>query len=108
QEDWDLVKTGILEAIEKCDQFRQDEGNTLYQRFEENIKELEDGLERVKLEEPRRREKIIAKIRSNFSEWLEENSFDHNRFEQELIYYFEKIDITEEIVRLGTHLEYFK
>lgn len=108
QGDWDLVKTVLLEAIGKCDQFRQDEGNTLYHRFEENIKELEDGLERIMLEEPRRREKITGKIRNNFSEWLEENSFDQNRFEQELIYYFEKIDITEEIVRLGTHLEYFK
>jgi uncharacterized protein (TIGR00255 family) len=108
QEDWGLVKTVLLEAIERCDQFRQDEGNTLYQRFEENIRELEDGLERIKLEEPRRREKLTGKIRNNFAEWLEENSFDHNRFEQELIYYFEKIDITEEIVRLGTHLAYFK
>jgi uncharacterized protein (TIGR00255 family) len=39
---------------------------------------------------------------------LEENSFDKNRFEQELIYYFEKIDITEELVRLETHLDYFE
>lgn len=108
QEDWDLIKGVLLEAIEHCDRFRQDEGNTLYQRFEENIRILEEGLEQVKAEEPRRREKIIGKIRGNFAEWLEENAFDQNRFEQELIYYFEKLDITEEIVRLGTHLAYFR
>lgn len=108
QEDWEAIKQVIVEAIDNCDRFRQDEGNTLYQRFEDNIRVLEEGLEQVKLEEPRRREKLIGKIKSNFSEWLEENSFDQNRFEQELIYYFEKLDITEEIVRLGTHLAYFK
>ncbi len=108
QEDWETIKKVIVEAIEHCDRFRQDEGNTLYQRFEENIRILEEGLEQVKAEEPRRREKIVGKIRGNFSEWLEENAFDQNRFEQELIYYFEKLDITEEIVRLGTHLAYFR
>lgn len=108
QEDWETIKKVIVEAIDNCDRFRQDEGNTLYQRFEENIRILEEGLEQVKAEEPRRREKIIGKIRGNFSEWLEENAFDQNRFEQELIYYFEKLDITEEIVRLATHLAYFR
>lgn len=108
QEDWETIKGVLLEAVDNCDQFRQDEGNTLYHRFEENIKVLEEGLAQVKLEEPRRREKMLGKIKGNFSEWLEENSFDHNRFEQELIYYFEKVDITEEIVRLGTHIDYFK
>ena len=108
QEDWDLIKGVMLEAIENCDRFRQDEGSTLYHKFEENIRLLEQGLEQVKLEEPRRREKIIGKIRGNFADWVEENAFDPNRFEQELIYYFEKVDITEEIVRLGTHLAYFR
>jgi uncharacterized protein (TIGR00255 family) len=107
QGDWELVKKVLLEAMADCNQFRQDEGETLYHRFVENLNILEKGLEQVKLEEPRRKEKIQKKIRDNFSEWLEENSFDPNRFEQELIYYFEKLDITEETVRLGTHLEYF-
>lgn len=108
QEDWELVKKVLLEAVSHCDQFRQDEGNTLYYRFEENINILEEALEQVKLEEPKRKERIQKKIKDSFAEWLEENSFDQNRFEQELIYYLEKLDITEEIVRLGTHLAYFK
>lgn len=106
--DWKLVTEVLLEAIERCNQFRMDEGNTLYRRFEENIKVLEEGLELVKRDEPSRKEKIQARIRNNFSEWLEESAFDQNRFEQELIYYLEKLDITEEVVRLETHLDYFK
>lgn len=108
EEEWVLVRKALEDAMDQCDQFRQDEGNTLHERFEDNIKIIEQGLEQVKSEEPRRRERIQNKIRGNFSEWLEENSFDQNRFEQELIYYFEKLDITEEIVRLGTHLDYFR
>ena len=57
--------------------------------------------------EGKRKDRIKQKIRNHFNEWLDENSFDANRFEQELIYYFEKLDITEEIVRLDTHLKYF-
>src|SRR5690554_2018393 len=106
--DWELVRKVLLEAIEGCDQFRMDEGGTLYSRFEENLKVLEEGLELVKRDEPLRKEKIQNRIRDNFSEWLEESSFDQNRFEQELIYYLEKLDITEEVVRLKTHLDYFR
>ncbi|HLU88980.1 MAG TPA: YicC/YloC family endoribonuclease [Cyclobacteriaceae bacterium] len=107
-EGWEAVRAALMDALANCNQFREDEGNTLYHRFEENIQILEQGLEQVKSEEPRRRKKIQERIRNNFSEWLDENSFDQNRFEQELIYYFEKLDITEEIVRLGTHLDYFR
>lgn len=107
-DDWKLVRKVLLEAIERCNEFRTDEGNTLYHRFEENIKMLEEGLELVKKEEPLRKEKIQNRIKNNFSEWLEESTFDQNRFEQELIYYLEKLDITEEMVRLKTHLDYFR
>jgi len=106
--DWGTVRQALLEAIESCNKFRSDEGKTLQQSFVESIGILEEALEQVKLEEPRRRKKIQERIKGNFSEWLEENSFDQNRFEQELIYYLEKLDITEEMVRLYTHLEYFK
>jgi uncharacterized protein (TIGR00255 family) len=68
---------------------------------------IRQGLQRIKAEDPARKEKIKQRINGYFSQWVEENSFDANRFEQELIYYFEKIDITEELVRLQTHLDYF-
>ncbi len=91
----------------KCEEFRKDEGESLYQKLKESILTIRGGLQRVQEEDPGRKEKIQSRIRGHFSQWLDENSFDANRFEQELIYYFEKIDITEEIVRLETHLDYF-
>jgi uncharacterized protein (TIGR00255 family) len=106
-EDWDLIKKVLEEALVKCDGFRKDEGASLYQKLQESIELIQVGLERIKAEEPKRKEKIKQRIRGHFSQWMEENSFDANRFEQELIYYFEKIDITEELVRLETHLNYF-
>ncbi|SDD02716.1 TIGR00255 family protein [Algoriphagus faecimaris] len=106
-EEWSLVKKVLEEAILKCDAFRQDEGRVLFQKLEENIASIAEGLDQVKSEEGNRKNKIQNRIRNHFKEWLEENDFDENRFEQELIYYFEKLDITEELVRLDTHLKYF-
>lgn len=107
EEEWGLVKNVIEEAVKKCDEFRTDEGATLSEKLQENIFSIADGLEKVKEEEGNRKERIKQKIRGHFQEWLDENSFDANRFEQELIYYFEKLDINEELVRLDTHLKYF-
>ena len=106
-EDWDQVKKVLEDALKKCDGFRKDEGASLLQKLEESIGLIREGLEKIKVEDPQRKEKIKQRIKGHFSNWMEENSFDANRFEQELIYYFEKIDITEELVRLETHLNYF-
>ncbi|WP_439488240.1 YicC/YloC family endoribonuclease [Algoriphagus sp.] len=108
QEDWEQIKKVLVEALTKCNAFRQDEGNSLEEKLQGNIREIANGLKQIEAEEGNRKERIKQKIRNHFNEWLDENSFDANRFEQELIYYFEKLDITEEIVRLGTHLNYFE
>jgi uncharacterized protein (TIGR00255 family) len=106
-EDWGQVKLVLEEALMRCEGFRADEGASLFVKLQENIDTIRKGLTRIKAEEPIRKEKIQSRIRGHFSQWMDENSFDANRFEQELIYYFEKIDITEELVRLETHLDYF-
>ena len=106
-EDWDQVKKVVEEALAKCDGFRQDEGASLFSKLEENIQVIRGAFQHVKQEDPGRKEKIQQRIKNHFAQWMDENSFDGNRFEQELIYYFEKIDITEELVRLETHLDYF-
>lgn len=106
-EDWDQTKLVLEEALKKCDGFRKDEGASLYAKLEENILVIRSAFERVKQEEPIRKERIKQRIRNHFDQWMDENSFDANRFEQELIYYFEKLDVTEELVRLETHLDYF-
>lgn len=107
-EEWEAAKKVLLEAVDRCMGYRKDEGAALLEKFEENIQVISEGLNRIKEEEPRRKQKIKDKIRNHFSEWMEEHDFDQNRFEQELIYYFEKLDITEEIVRLETHINYFQ
>jgi uncharacterized protein (TIGR00255 family) len=104
---WDQVKKVISIALDKCERFRNDEGEVLGQKLHENIQIIREGLESVKILDPIRKDRIKSRIKGHFQQWLEENSFDANRFEQELIYYFEKIDITEELVRLETHLNYF-
>lgn len=107
-EEWEILKETIIKALKKCDSFRIDEGIVLESKFLENLSVIVSGLEEIKKADPLRKSRIRERIRNNFNDWLEENSFDKNRFEQELIYYFEKIDITEEIVRLETHLDYFR
>ncbi len=104
---WDHVKKVISLALDKCEKFRNDEGEVLGQKLNENIQIIREGLEAIKILDPIRKDRIKTRIKGHFQQWLEENSFDANRFEQEMIYYFEKIDITEELVRLETHLNYF-
>lgn len=104
---WDQIKRVIAAALEKCEKFRNDEGEVLGQKLKENIQIIREGLEAIKILDPIRKDRIKNRIKGHFQQWLEENSFDANRFEQEMIYYFEKIDITEELVRLETHLNYF-
>lgn len=107
-DEWEIVKKTIEKALRHCDAFRKDEGNTLEGKFLENLGVIREGLETVKTQDPERKNRIRERIKGNFRDWMEENSFDQNRLEQELIYYFEKIDITEEIVRLESHLDYFE
>lgn len=107
-DEWETVKKTIEIALKHCDAFRKDEGNTLEGKFLENLSVIREGLETVKIQDPERKNRIRERIKGNFRDWVEENNFDQNRLEQELIYYFEKIDITEEIVRLESHLDYFE
>ena len=108
ESEWDKILEVLKEALSKCVSFREDEGNALEVKLSENVETIRRGLLEVKSLEGERVEKIKKRIKGHFDEWLEEQQFDANRFEQELIYYFEKLDITEEIVRLGTHLDYFQ
>ena len=107
QGDWAQVKLVLEEALLRCEAFREDEGASLFVKLNENIDQIRQGWSVIKAEESNRKEKIQNRIRGHFSQWMDEHAFDANRFEQELIYYFEKLDINEELVRLETHLDYF-
>ena len=97
-----LVKTALKELIH----FRIQEGNSLKKDLLSNIKSIQDMLKKIEKLAPERIKSVKEKIKKNFFDLKKE--IDFNRFEQELIYYLEKIDINEELVRLKNHLIFFK
>lgn len=94
------------QVIDEITHYRKDEGESLEKDFMHRIEKIENFLEDIKKIDPERNQKVKAKLRNALDEL--EVEIDHNRFEQELIYYLEKFDITEEKVRLTNHLAYFK
>lgn len=107
EEDWIRLKETLLNAIAKCEDFRATEGKVLLQKFNEYIQTIANGLEEVKKLDPKRVTRVRERLTGGIAEFFGDEGFDKNRLEQELIFYIEKLDIQEEIVRLGTHLNYF-
>ncbi|MGV3560445.1 YicC/YloC family endoribonuclease [Larkinella arboricola] len=105
--DWELILLTVLEAIRKCDEFRQQEGNSLEGKFREYIQIITDRLTLIEVQDQKRIPAVRERIRTMVADLLGSDDFDQNRFEQELIYYIEKFDISEEKVRLKNHLSYF-
>jgi uncharacterized protein (TIGR00255 family) len=94
-------------AAESLISFRKTEGKALFAEFDKRVGLLLSYLEKIELLDSARIEKIKSRIKNNLSEFIPEDKIDKNRFEQELIYYIEKIDITEEKTRLRTHSKHF-
>lgn len=103
--DWPIIYKQIENAIESLIIYRKDEGLVLEKDFIMRIHKIEDLLSSINKIDPNRINHIRSKINSEIEKL--NTDYDNNRFEQELIYYLEKIDITEEQVRLKNHLEYF-
>ena len=103
--DWPIIYKQIENAIESLIIYRKDEGLVLEKDFIMRIHKIEDLLSSINKIDPNRINHIKSKINSEIEKL--NIDYDNNRFEQELIYYLEKIDITEEQVRLKNHLEYF-
>jgi len=106
QDDWKIISKTIGEAMLQLDDFRVQEGEYLKKDIENRIKLINQYKEEITPFELNRTEKIRAKLQENLSH-LSDQEIDKNRFEQELIYYLEKLDITEEKVRLTNHCNYF-
>lgn len=104
--EWEQIEMGIKEAVEEINKYRSDEGLVLLNDFMFRITNIEDLLTQVIELDPQRIELVKEKLKKGIDEL--EVKVDQNRFEQELIYYIEKLDITEEKVRLKNHLDYFK
>lgn len=105
-EEWALIQSGILEAIENLKEYRLSEGEELRIDFEQRIAVLKEKLQEVISLDGERLEQVRIRLKKSIKEL--EQTVDENRFEQELIYYLEKLDITEEKVRLTNHLNYFE
>ncbi|KOY87610.1 hypothetical protein AD998_17045 [bacterium 336/3] len=106
EEEWNLVRETLVKTFEQCKQFREQEGNVLKDKFLEYSKNIENFLKDVEAQDPKRLENIRERLHNRVKELKQDESFDKNRFEQELIYYVEKLDISEEKVRLKKHLDY--
>ena len=107
EEEWTVVRKAIEEAIAHLVAFRKQEGAALQKKFEEKIDNIGRLLESIEPYEKSRVEKIRAKIVDGLKS-IPEVDYDKNRMEQELIYYIEKLDISEEKQRLANHLKYFR
>lgn len=100
-----LLKTKI--AINEVDEFRKNEGEILKQDFIKRISLINDYLLEIEKHESSRIEEFKKRIKKELLDTIEESKIDNNRFEQELIYYIERFDITEEKIRLKKHLDFF-
>ena len=105
EEDWDEIQKTINTALQNIQDFRKDEGLSLEKEFNLRIANIRQYMEDAVALDPERIQLIKDRLQNAIAE-LKVN-VDENRFEQELIYYLEKLDITEEKVRLTNHLDYF-
>ncbi len=107
EEEWKQLRSTITKALEAFQGFRKKEGESIEKDMKERIKQIETRLKEIEKIEPTRITAFRKKLSGSLEEFIQANNIDRNRFEQELIFYIEKIDISEEKVRLRTHCEYF-
>ena len=107
EEEWKVAQAGVEEALQHLVDFRTQEGAALEKKFGEKIDNIEQLLASIEPYEKSRVEKIRSRIVDGLKQ-IPEAEYDKNRLEQELIYYIEKLDISEEKQRLTNHLKYFR
>lgn len=107
EQEWTQVKEAVSKALEALVNFRIDEGRVLHKEFESRISQIMDLLAEVGELDQQRIPAVRERMQKAIGEMIEKEKIDQNRFEQELVYYIEKFDITEEKLRLKTHCEYF-
>ena len=105
EEEYEAIKEALQGALVEINEFRSEEGNVLEKDFLDRITSLNKLLEEVIAIDPDRQATIRERLEKAVQDLKAD--VDENRFEQELIYYLEKYDITEEKVRLANHLDYF-
>lgn len=107
EEEWATVRQAVCDALDALKAFRLQEGNALRKKFDEKIDNIARLMEQITPYEQSRVEKIRQRLTDNLKA-LPNVEYDAGRLEQELIYYIEKLDISEEKQRLANHLKYFR
>ena len=107
EDEWKLIQKCIEKALKECNEFRVQEGQAMENTLRSHISIIADSLKKIIEIDPLRVENIRNRVRERMETILGNENYDKNRFEQEMIYYLEKLDITEEKVRLANHLEFF-
>lgn len=107
EELWPAAEDALNEALDKFNRYREDEGKALAQELSGYVSKIKEYLDRIDQIKDNRIERIRDGLKEKLQGLIEDNRLDPNRLEQEMIFYAEKLDITEEIVRLNTHINYF-
>ncbi len=107
EEEWKQIFETIRQCVTQVEQFRIQEGKSIETDFRLRISNILEGVNRVRSIEKNRLDRIREKMNQALADIAERVKLDQNRFEQELIYYIEKLDINEEMVRLSNHCDYF-
>jgi uncharacterized protein (TIGR00255 family) len=107
-DEWSAFKNLLQQAIHQVNEHRKKEGNVLENDLLQRVAAIEQLSKEIALLEPDRRKRIKDTLQKNIAESIGKENYDANRLEQELIYYIEKLDISEEQVRLANHLQYLK
>ncbi|MCS6794381.1 MAG: DUF1732 domain-containing protein [Raineya sp.] len=106
EEEWLWLKETFLQALERCKEFRLHEGAVIRDKLREYAQNIQNALQEIEKQDRNRLEYIKQKLQSRLQEVLGDENFDRNRLEQEMIFYTERLDITEEKVRLQKHIDY--
>lgn len=106
--EWTLVEKTIFSAIENLDAFRVKEGSLLVDDLLDRIRIIEHFVTHLKEQDKRRNAEMRQRLYNNVELYIPKDKIDPNRYEQEIIYYLEKLDITEELTRLRAHCDHFK
>jgi len=106
-EEWSFLNQLLGKAIDQLDGFRKKEGNSLAADLKGRVQQIGKLLTQVDAVEQARKAEFLTKLKKNIEEHIPADNIDQNRFEQEIVYYLEKLDVHEEKVRLSQHLTYF-
>ncbi|WP_100337130.1 YicC/YloC family endoribonuclease [Hymenobacter chitinivorans] len=104
---WEELLPLVTEALERVNQFRHDEGQTLTGEIIGYVERIQEFLTEVERHDPTRIEQVRLRLQQHLADLTAHEQFNPVRFEQEVLYYIEKLDIAEEKVRLTSHLQYF-